>query len=223
MDTLDITFDFETCALAPTAAVMSVGAVAWNRESEDNPFVLDPMHLCDYSFYKHVDLRSSFLDGFSFDKDTSNWWAAQPIDAKRALLDYDDTPILPIKEVIDSFFSYIKEVKSLFYARQVHLWSQGTDFDIAILRNICNIYNLSMPINYHDFRDHRTFYMEGARVLCQLAGVDFEPSRAYLMVDDYECDGTAHDPVYDCKHSIWATWQMMKHLRGLSINKQSSL
>ena len=35
---IDITIDFETCSLSPTAAIMSVGAVAWKRYSEDSPF-----------------------------------------------------------------------------------------------------------------------------------------------------------------------------------------
>lgn len=223
MDTLDITFDFETCALAPTAAVISVGAVAWNRESMDDPFTLDNLHLCDYSYYKHVDLRSSFLDGFTFDKATAHWWATQSPESKEALLDYDDTAILPIKDVIEGFFSFINEVKLLFNAHSVNLWSQGTDFDIAILCNICKTYNLTIPVVYRNFRDHRTFFMEGARVLCDLAGVDFDPSRAYLMVDNYDGKGNVHDPIFDCKCSIWSTWQMMKHLRGLSIKKSSVL
>lgn len=35
---IDVTLDFETCALAPTAAVMSVGAVVWNRDGDKSPF-----------------------------------------------------------------------------------------------------------------------------------------------------------------------------------------
>lgn len=40
MKTLDVTFDLETCSLQPTAAVMSVGAVAWDRTAQDVPFNL---------------------------------------------------------------------------------------------------------------------------------------------------------------------------------------
>lgn len=38
MSILNITFDLETCALCFTAAVMSIEAVAWNANAEDNPF-----------------------------------------------------------------------------------------------------------------------------------------------------------------------------------------
>lgn len=33
---IDVTFDFETCSLSPTAAVMSLGAVAWKRYGKDH-------------------------------------------------------------------------------------------------------------------------------------------------------------------------------------------
>lgn len=81
MKSINITFDLETCALCPTAAVMSIGAVAWNTEAEDDPFTEGLSG--EYSFYRHVDLRSSFVEGFTFDSKTSEWWATQNADAKR--------------------------------------------------------------------------------------------------------------------------------------------
>lgn len=39
---IDITFDLETRALCPTATVMSIAAVVWNRKGEDTPFLDDP-------------------------------------------------------------------------------------------------------------------------------------------------------------------------------------
>ena len=132
---LNITFDLETCALCPTAAVMSIGAVAWNADAEDNPFTEG--FSGDYCFYRHVDLRSSFVDGFTFDGKTSEWWATQDEDAKKALLEYDDVPLRSIDGVIEDFFSFIQHVQEETSAKNVKLWSQGTDFDIAILRNIC--------------------------------------------------------------------------------------
>ena len=71
----DISFDFETCALCPNAAVMSVGAVAWDRYNPISPFiklrggdVIDP----STQYLAHVDLRGMFVDGFAFDKATSD-------------------------------------------------------------------------------------------------------------------------------------------------------
>ena len=215
---LDITIDLETCALCPTAAVMSVGAVAWKRNGEDTPFfaindgsnVLD----ADVVFSAHVDLRSMFVDGFTFDADTAKWWSAQSAKAKSAVLewDYEDVVCSPIDKVIMDFVVWVEDVKKSTGEDDVCLWSQGTDFDVAILCNICYKYNIELPVSYKNFRDHRTFFMEGARTICDIAGIGFDPSRAYTLVDELDEKGAPHDPVFDCKRSIYSTWQMMKHL-----------
>ena len=214
---INITFDLETCALCPTAAVMSIGAVTWNADAETNPFTDGFSGV--YCFYQHVDLRSSFVDGFTFDKRTSDWWMAQNDDAKRALLEYDEVPLRPIDSVIEGFFSFIAKVQAETSAKEVKLWSQGSDFDIAILRNICGKYDIEIPVSYLNFRDHRTFFMEGAKIICDKAGVEFDTKRAYQLVDEYDGPGEPHNPVYDCQRCIYSTWQMMKHLKSLAVNR----
>lgn len=214
---INVTFDLETCALCPTAAVMSIGAVAWNADAEVNPFT--DGFSGDYCFYQHVDLRSSFVDGFTFEKKTSDWWMTQDDDAKKALLEYDEMPLRPIDIVIKDFFGFISSVQTENSTKEVKLWSQGSDFDIAILRNICSKYNIEIPVSYKNFRDHRTFFMEGAKIVCDKAGVELDDSKAYLMVDEYDGPGEPHNPIYDCKRSIWFTWQMMKHLNSLAVNR----
>lgn len=213
MGELNITFDLETCALCPTAAVMSIGAVAWNAAAEDDPFT-DGLS-GGYSFYRHVDLRSSFVDGLTFDKKTSEWWATQGDDVKKSLLDYDEKPLQSIDSVIEDFFSFIAYVQDETSAMEVKLWSQGTDFDIGILRNICSKYSIEIPVSYKNFRDHRTFFMEGANIVGGKAGKE-----AYSLVHEYDGPGEPHHPVYDCKRSIYSTWQMMKRLRSLDIEKE---
>lgn len=215
---INITFDLETCALCPTAAVMSIGAVAWNADAEDNPFTEG--FSGDYCFYRHVDLRSSFVDGFTFDGKTSEWWATQNEDAKNALLEYDDVPLRSIDGVIEDFFGFIQHVQEETSAKEVKLWSQGTDFDIAILRNICRKYGIRVPVSHKNFRDHRTFFMEGAKIICDNAGVELDEHNAYSLVDEYDGPGEPHNPVFDCKRSIFSTWQMMKRLRSLNISKE---
>lgn len=215
---INITFDLETCALCPTAAVMSIGAVVWNADAEDNPFA-DGLP-DEYSFYRHVDLRSSFVDGFTFDSKTAEWWATQDDDAKKALLEYDCVPLCPIDSIIEDFFGFIEDFQKETSAKEVMLWSQGTDFDIAILRNICRRYDIEVPVSHKNFRDHRTFFMEGAKIICDKAGAEFDSNKAYLLVDEYDGPGEPHNPIFDCKRSIYSTWQMMKHLRSLKSTKQ---
>lgn len=66
---LNITLDFETCSLCPTAAVMSFGAVAWKRGSEKSSFYKLSSGALDTSsvFSCHIDLRSMFGNNFTFD------------------------------------------------------------------------------------------------------------------------------------------------------------
>ena len=90
------------------------------------------------------------------------------------------------------------------------------------IQKLCYIYgidfNKAAQIPYTHVRDHRTFFLEGAYLLCQSMGVEYREADAYDLVDRYEGEGCPHDPVYDCKRSIYSTWQMMKHLRCMNIN-----
>ena len=138
---------------------------------------------------------------------------------KKELLEYDDVKIRWIDGVIDDFFSFIQHVQEETSAKNVKLWSQGTDFDIAILRNICGKYGIKMPVSHKNFRDHRTFFMEGAKIICDNMGVDLDERKAYQLVEEYDGPGEPHNPVFDCKRSIFSTWQMMKRLSSLNISK----
>ena len=214
---IDITFDLETCALCPTAAVMSIGAVAWDRNQVDTPFYEEgSMNNADYLYLRHIDLRSQFVNGFTFDQDTANWWASRSKEAKLAVTAPDIQPCDSVKNVVVDFFQWIKEIAN---GDEICLWSQGSDFDIAILRNICQKFQIDIPISYKNFRDHRTFFLEGARIILDAALQPYDPSRAYSLVEPYEGEGVTHDPIFDCKRSIYSTWQMMKHLKCLNIEK----
>lgn len=223
---IDITIDFETTSLAPTAAIMSVGAVAWKRYDEESPFFGRGDGLLRYpTFSAHVDLRSCFVEGFTFDQSTAEWWSHQSEKAKQALLDYDDgdNPCLPIDIVIADLLGWIKDdVQEALGDTELCLWAQGTDFDIAILRYACYKLGIKFTIKHTQFRDHRTYYLEGARLLWLLnnalghENVPFSVDWAYKQTQDYQDiadEGAAHDPIFDCKRSIYSTWQMMKKIR----------
>lgn len=213
----DVTLDLETTALCPTAAVMSIGAVAWDRNQVDTPFYEEGnINNADYLYLRHIDLRSQFVNGFTFDQDTANWWASRSKEAKLAVIAQDCQPCDSVENVVVDFFQWIKEIAD---GDEICLWSQGSDFDIAILRNICQTFQIDLPVSYKNFRDHRTFFLEGARIILDAALQPYDPSRAYSLVEPYEGEGVAHDPIFDCKRSIYSTWQMMKHLKCLNIEK----
>ena len=232
---LDITIDFETCSLCPTAAVMSIGAVAWRRDNLYSPFYnlkggkQDPASV----FSCHIDLRSMFINGFTFDEKTAAWWKAKTDEAKASLLSNDsyELPCRPIDMAVKDLFEWIEDFKKEQGEQDVCLWAQGSDFDIAILRNICYTFGIDMPLPHTSFRDHRTFIYEAARLIYKAHGESYHPSKAYDLVEDYKNieKGAEHDPVFDCDRSIYSTWQMMRKLDCLKpipiqqINNQQSI
>ena len=215
---LDITIDFETCSLCPTAAVMSIGAVAWRRDNLYSPFYnlkggkQDPASV----FSCHIDLRSMFINGFAFDEKTAEWWKAKTDEAKASLLSNDsyELPCRPIDEAVKDLFEWMQDFKKEQYEQDICLWAQGSDFDIAILRNICYKFGIEVPVHYTNFRDHRTFIYEAARLIYKAKGESYVPIKAYNLVEDYTNieKGAEHDPVFDCKRSIYSTWQLMRML-----------
>ena len=220
---LDITIDFETCSLCPTAAVMSIGAVAWRRDNTASPFYnlkggkQDPASV----FSCHIDLRSMFINGFAFDEKTAEWWKTKTDEAKASLLSNDsyELPCRPIDVAVKDLFEWIEDFKKEQGEQDVCLWSQGSDFDIAILRYICYKFGIDMPLPHTGFRDHRTFIYEAARLISKARGWSYDPSKAYSLVEDYKNveKGAEHDPVFDCNRSIYSTWQMMRKLDCLKL------
>lgn len=220
---IDVTVDLETCALCPTAAVMSIAAVAWKRYGKESPFFYEGDGvLRNSTFSAHVDLRSMFLNGFTFDQSTADWWSKQSNEAKAALLDNDcdEQPCQPIDVVVNDLFDWMDDIKKKLGDEDLCLWAQGTDFDVAILKYICWKMGIKFRIKHTQFRDHRTFYLEMARILWDAAEPNeekFTLEKAYSLTTDYkditDDEGAAHDPVFDCKRSIYSTWQMMKKIR----------
>ena len=219
---IDVTFDWESCSLSPTAAVMSLGAVAWKRYGNESPFFDEgDAVLRNSTFYAHVDLRSMFINGFAFDQSTAEWWSKQSDEAKAALLgnDSDESPCQPIDVVVNDLFGWIKYIMKKLGDDEICLWAQGTDFDVAVLRYICWKLGIKFEIKHTQLREHRTFYLEIARIVWGAAEPNDEPfdlDKAYAMTTDYKDitdEGSAHDPIFDCKRSIYSTWQMMKKIR----------
>lgn len=215
MSVLDITIDMETCALCPTAAVMSIGAVAWDRNG-----VVSPFFFLDNDFDRsklqlyNIDLRGMFVEGFSFDMETAQWWSRQSEVAKVAITECTED-LYSVADAVKGLFQWIKDEQESTGASEVYLWSQGSDFDIAILRHICHKYGIEIPVPYSNFRDHRTFFLESARRVLSLQGMDFDEKKAYELVGELSVEDCTHTPLYDCQKSIYSTWQIMNQLNKL--------
>lgn len=239
MKNLDLTIDFETCALTGNAAPMQVAIVPWRRETQDDPFIFDDTFEAteeQTSAYPeplelYVDLRTCVTDGYDFDPETIAWWTRQTHEAKHAVC--DGLP-QPIGEVTVEIVNYLRRAVKQLYIDSICLWSQG-DTDMGILRNLCRRHGYDMEKNvipHTQLRDCRTVILEAALIEAErsMAGkstrangialphqVQADPSLAYKLFDplpDRYAEGReAHDALYDAIRSTWYTWQSLKTLR----------
>ena len=211
---LDLTIDMETTALTANAAVMQVAIVPWLRQGDDDPFLDDNEA---EPFVGYVDLRTCAVNGFDFDPATLRWWSSQGEDAKDAVC--AGLPE-PITDVLIGALDYIRDFQAKYQLDSICLWCQGPDVDIAILRNLCHKYDVSLEdtVPHTSFRDCRTVILEAALLSgtseSEMEDILRDPSKAYELYpplpDRYASCSVAHDALYDAVRSSWLTWQALK-------------
>lgn len=205
MKIFDVTIDLETCSLEPNAAVLQVAAVAWQR----NALASEELFFTDVPpFDAKVDLRSCVMDGFDFDRDTCRWWSQQPEQLRQEIAGGD---CYPVNEVFDNFIQWLTEVKTAHKADTLCIWSQGADFDIAILRNVLRRYNLSLPTSYRNFRDARTFIAEvGSRVILSDPSEGLaDHNKIYESLPPFPEKENVHNALFDARRTSWSLWNIM--------------
>ena len=228
MKHLDITIDFETCAMTANAAVMQVAMVPWLRDNDADPFSFDDMDIYEGC----VDLRTCVVDGFDFDPETIKWWSERNLKAKEAVTKGEPKAV---DDVLIGMLNYIRELKEKHALTSIFVWCQGMDFDIAILRNLCRKYGVKLEedIPHTSFRDCRTVILEAALIEA-IRSLNGKSTRAngiilpdqilagsydvYKMFDPlperYSAGSEAHDALYDALRSSWNTWQALKWLNA---------
>lgn len=228
MKHLDITIDFETCAMTANAAVMQVAMVPWLRDNDADPFSFDNMDIYEGC----VDLRTCVVDGFDFDPETIKWWSERNLKAKEAVTKGEPKAV---DDVLIGMLNYIRELKEKHALTSIFVWCQGMDFDIAILRNLCRKYGVKLEENipHTSFRDCRTVILEAALIEASRS-LNGKSTRAngiilpeqilagsydvYKMFDPlperYSAGSEAHDALYDALRSSWNTWQALKWLNA---------
>lgn len=220
MKLIDITIDLETCSTTPNAAIMQLAAVAWDRNHDDSTTLFNGMPVLNVG----VDLRTAVMDGFDFDPSTCLFWHGNKQQVKDVVLNLEAHPI---KDVVVDFIKWIGEVRLNFGADEVCLWAQGSDFDIAIIRNALAKYGLRLPMSQKFFRDARSICLEiGAHLL---RDKDIEPDDALcdmktyedsiydVLTSRYEAPPTinetcVHDALYDARRTAFSTWCALRIL-----------
>lgn len=140
MNAKNIMLDLETYDTAPTAIVLSIGAVRFDA------------HNCYERIYVScgtAEHRNDQLNHFRTQSaDTVAWWEQQTPEARKVL--YDTEAVTP-REALDRFRTFCGE--------GAIIWGNGADFDNVILRSMYASYSgddKSAPWRYYNNRCFRT-------------------------------------------------------------------
>ena len=219
MPHLDITLDFETLSLLPTAAPVKLAAVAWSRNEP-----LDLAKLASESFSVSFDVRDAIAEGLSIDQSTLTWWSTQDPSVKRSVL--KSGTLLDIADAMSTFLGWIDGAKTRYNAETVTIWAQGSDFDISILRNLMHIAHLDEDfkklVPYLCLRDARTLVLELGKTLVnfKLSDAPIPGKSIYSAIDSassFEQEMKhlkAHDPYKDCIRTTVSVYTVLHSLDG---------
>jgi len=130
--------DLETLATTPNAAILSLGAVTFNPNSNE---------IYDELYYK-VELESfDGLDSF-IDDNTVEWWSKQDSAAQEEAFDPNNR--VDVRTVLDDFYK--------FCMGSSKFWSHGSTFDIIILEHYYRQIGKPYPWKFWEVRDTRTLF-----------------------------------------------------------------
>lgn len=137
---VDVMLDLETMSVRPDAAVVAIGAVAFDRAAAR---ILS-------EFYVRVDLASAQRCGGHLDADTVIWWLQQS-EAARAELWHADR-----RDLMVALLEFQRWIKSVAEAETVKVWGDGSDFDNVILASAYRSAYLEQPWRWWNNRCFRT-------------------------------------------------------------------
>lgn len=135
LDYPDVMIDLETVDVLPTSAILSIGAVKFNRKTKD----IGP------TFYRVIRLESCYEFGLTKDKETLKWWSEQSAEARRPF-------VQPGEELLTVLWNF----KEFLGSKDHLLWGNGSDFDNTILANAYRQCRMEVPWNFRNNRCFRT-------------------------------------------------------------------
>jgi hypothetical protein len=135
--------DLETLGTTPDSVILTIGAVLFNREEEDNynTILNDETRIftATLNFQEQIDL------GRTVSESTLVWWMDQNKLAQRAAFSAQRKPVA---ECLQEFSNFFKGAE--------FLWGNGSSFDNVMLESLYRNYSLEFPCAFWNYRDLRT-------------------------------------------------------------------
>ncbi len=137
----DVMLDLETMGSSPKAAIVAIGAVAFDLQGR----------LIGDTFYKVVDLASSMRLGGHVEASTIYWWLQQREEARAELLTQGAMQLPAVLTLLNDFI----ELCTVGHEK-VRVWGNGSDFDNVILGGAYDRVHLQRPWKFYNNRCYRT-------------------------------------------------------------------
>lgn len=127
--------DIETYSTRPSAAIISIGAVAFDPCGHDNHESITP----DRKFYVNIDLRDQ-LEKWNrhIDPRTVGWWEKQDPAARAALNENQ----LALPEALEKYAQFVRGWDA------TDAWGYGAVFDNTIIEDAMKAVGIENPIGY---------------------------------------------------------------------------
>ena len=174
---MDFAIDLETLGRNAGCVILSIGAVAFERDGED----------VEASFYRELQIDPQLKEGFKVEADTLRWWCSQ-----------DDVGVLTGNDADNTYmFEALMDLSEFVREHETEdscVWCVGTDFDVSMLRWMCDHFDQSWPFGYRASRDVRT--------MCDVLEFDR---------DSFNVEGRPHHALDD---AIYAALLVQAALRG---------
>lgn len=134
-----VMLDIETVSKAPSAVILSLGAVKFDPYTETEP---------TSPFYHLLDFDQQVELGRDVNAETLEWWGKQPANIQAAC--FGDEGRTKVEDFLKEFNRYLVGVD--------RVWAQGIVFDFGILENLYWMMKTPKPWKYNQVRDSRTLF-----------------------------------------------------------------
>ena len=191
---MDLMIDLETVGKAPGSAILSLGAVAFDRDAlYGHPREWRHLPGMIPVFYRRIDLQSCLDMGLGVDASTITWWMEQEEASRQAAWGGPEQARY-VGEVLGDFAAWCSQI----FQGDWCVWSHGASFDVPIFEAAwARWQGGGFPWHYARVRDTRTVF--------DLAG--FEKS-------DLERAELAHHALFDAQIQVHNLQRALGRIRN---------
>lgn len=141
-DQTHIVIDLETFATSPSAVVTSIGVAIGSKGA----IRTDPAQ-------SNLEITSQLLKGRTTSQSTLAWWQGQPAATQQLMLENQR----PTLQALTDLASELAGLQIQLGESSIAIWGNSPSFDLVILKSLFDQYDISVPWEYWQERDLRTY------------------------------------------------------------------